>query len=216
LKYPAKLQTAILRLLTYLLPASQIDLIPDTDTDSYVKQDGNQSGKRLFCDRLVLAHLTDLWFLAITNLWRGWFAPPPRLLRKASGGRCPSAPEIHHRSADVWYHRSGGSQWLIDIGGGAIIIITQNALILQLLGGGFAAQTTSEGSAPCTSTGSTAPDSLRPRYQHDLLDPPPGQASSRQFKNITSPLQRKSGHLDIKHMECLLQHSQLRECMGVL
>jgi len=143
--------------------------------------------------------------------------PPPRLLRKASGGRCPSAPEIHHRSADVWYHRSGGSQWLIDIGGGAIIIITQNALILQLLGGGgFAAQTTSEGSAPCTSTGSTAPDSLRPRYQHDLLDPPPGQASSRQFKNITSPLQRKSGHLDIKHMECLLQHSQLRECIGVL
>ena len=135
MKYPAKLQTAILRLLTYLLPASQIDLIPDTDTDSYVKQDGNQSGKRLFCDRLVLAHLTDLWFLAITNLWRGWFASPPRLLRKASGGRCPSAPEIHHRSADVWYHRSGGSQWLIDIGGGAIITITQNALILQLLGG---------------------------------------------------------------------------------
>ena len=36
--------------------------------------------------------------------------------------------------------------------------ITQNALILQLLGGGgFAAQTTSEGSASCTFTGSTAP-----------------------------------------------------------
>ena len=83
-------------------------------------------------------------------------------------------------------------------------------------GGGFATQTTSEASAPCTSTGSTAPDSLRPRYQHDLLDPPLGQASSRQFKNIISPLQRKSGHLDIKHIECLLQHSQLRECMGVL
>jgi len=44
----------------------------------------------------------------------------------------------------------------------------------------------------------------------------PRPSSSRQKIKIIFPLQWKLGQLDIKHWNVLLQHSQLRECMGVL
>ena len=40
--------------------------------------------------------------------------------------------------------------------------------------------------------------------------------SSKQKNKTIFPLQRKLGHLNIKHKNVLLQHSYLRECLGVL
>ena len=92
--------------------------------------------------------------------------------------------------------------------------VTQNALILQLLGGGASPpRPPARALHPAPSLGAQP---LRLSLQHDLLDPPLGQANFRRFKKHNFPVTAKIRTSGYQTLECLLQHSQLRKRMGVL